>query len=160
MTEDLPIAGPVRLVLHLSSTRSETDVFVKLLDQAPSDPSALAEGVNPQAEVVTRGWLKASRRALDQEHSSPDAPLPAHAAEEPLVIGEVVRLDIGLEPTAYLLKAGHRIRVDVVNGDSMLTEALWTHLYPPDKIGTDTLHFGPGIDSELVLPVLGKGSAA
>ena len=152
LSEDLAIAGPVKLVLHLSSSNAETDVFVKLQDQFPASPQA-AGGVNPQAETVTRGWLNAARRALDSTHSTEMAPLPAHTKDEPLEPGKVYRLEISLEPTAYLFKAGHRIRIDIAGTDSPLTEALWAHLYRPAKIGCDNLHFGPGADSELVLPV-------
>ena len=88
------------------------------------------------------------------------APLPAHEKEEPLEPGKVYRLEISLEPTAYLFKAGHRIRVEIANGDSALTETVWPHLYRPDKIGADTYHFGPGADSELVLPVLPNAGTA
>ncbi len=159
LSEDLAIAGPLRLVLHLSSTCPDTDVFVKLQDQWPSDAPAPVGGASPPVELVTRGWLKASHRALDERYSTRDAPRPAHLTPEPLEPGQVVRLDISLEPTAYSFKAGHRIRIDIVNGDSAVTEALWTHLYPPDKIGIDTLHFGPMLDSELVLPVLEDAAA-
>jgi predicted acyl esterase len=68
-----------------------------------------------------------------------------------------VRLDISLEPQAYLFKAGHRIRLEVVNGDSPMTEALWPHYYRPDHIGTDTVHHGPAHPSALVLPVVAGG---
>ena len=160
LSEDLCIAGPVKLVVHLSSTRAETDVFVKLQDQFPAAAPADADGANPRADNVTRGWLKATRRALDAKRSTEMAPLPAHEKEEPLEPGKVYRLEISLEPTAYLFKAGHRIRIEIANGDSALTETVWPHLYRPDKIGADTYHFGPGVDSELVLPVLPNAGTA
>ena len=42
---------------------------------------------------------------------------------------------------AYRFKAGHRIRLgDRQRRFSDVTEALWSHMYRPDKIGTDTIH--------------------
>ena len=72
--------------------------------------------------------------------------------------GEVYRLEISLEPTAYAFKPGHRLRIEIVNGDSAVTEAMWTHLYRPDKRGRDTLHFGSAHESELILPVRATSS--
>ena len=57
--------------------------------------------------------------------------------------GEIARADVSIEPTAYRFKAGHRIGLDIVNGDSDVTKALWTHVYAPNKIGPDTVHHGP-----------------
>jgi hypothetical protein len=54
---------------------------------------------------------------------------------------------------AYLIKQGHRLRVEIVNGDSPATEILWSHYYRPDKIGSDTIHHDAPYPSELVLPV-------
>jgi predicted acyl esterase len=54
---------------------------------------------------------------------------------------------------AYLFRMGHRIRLEVVNGDSPVTEALWPHFYRPDRIGTDTIHHGADHPSALILPV-------
>jgi hypothetical protein len=80
-------------------------------------------------------------------------PYHTHAAPEPLEPGRVYRFDISIEPVAYFFAAGHRIRLEIVNGDSPITEALWTHYYRPDKIGTDTIHHNPAHPSALVLPV-------
>ena len=147
---DIEIAGPIRLVLHACSSGTDTDFFIKLSDQSPGE--GFDRGLNPPFEVVSRGWLRASHRALDAT-STPDVPRHPHDREEPLTTGEICRFDIALEPQAYLFRAGHRIRLEIVNGDSPATEALWPHFYRPDRIGTDTLFHGPDYPSYLVLPV-------
>jgi predicted acyl esterase len=153
LERDIEIAGPIALVLHLSSTARDTDVFAKLSDQFPQTPDDRAAGRNPHAETVTRGWLRASHRKLDRARSSDVEPYHTHDAPEPLTPGTIERLDIGLEPAAYRFAAGHRIRLELVNGDSPLAEALWTHYYRPDKIGTDTIHHDELHRSLLLLPV-------
>ena len=55
---------------------------------------------------------------------------------------------------AYLFKSGHRIRLEIVNGDSPVTEVLWTHCYRPDKIGQDTVYHNAQHPSVLTLPVM------
>ena len=42
---------------------------------------------------------------------------------------------------------------EIVNGDSQVTDQLWTHYYSPSKIGTDTIWHSPQHASVLVLPV-------
>ena len=153
LAQDLEIAGPIKLTLFLSSTAAETDVFAKLSDQYPQANEDRAKGLNPLAEVVTRGWLRASHREIDAAHSTDMVPRYTHRNPEPLTPGVIYKLEISLEPMAYLFRKGHRIRLELVNGDSPVTEALWPHYYRPDKIGTDTIHHGADYPSALILPV-------
>jgi predicted acyl esterase len=153
LEHDLEIAGPIKLVLYASSTARDTDFFVKLSDQFPQGAEDRARLANPAFEVVTRGWLRASHRALDPARSTDMVPYHTHRDPQPLEPGEVYKFEISLEPQAYRFKAGHRIRLEVVNGDSPATEALWSHYYRPDKIGADTIHHDARHLSQLILPV-------
>ena len=153
LVQDLEIAGPIKLTLFLTSTAAETDVFAKLSDQYPQANEDRAKGLNPLAEVVTRGWLRASHREIDKAHSTDMVPRYTHRNPEPLTPGVIYKLEISLEPMAYLFRKGHRIRLELVNGDSPVSEALWPHYYRPDKIGTDTIHHGADYPSALILPV-------
>ena len=153
LASDLEICGPIKLVLHAASTCKDTDFFIKLTDQFPQSSDDRAKGLNPGGELVTRGWLRASHRALDPARSTEMEPYHTHDAPESLVPGQVYRFDISLEPMAYFFKAGHRIRLEIVNGDSPVTEALWTHYYRPDKIGQDTVYHNAQYPSALTLPV-------
>jgi putative CocE/NonD family hydrolase len=153
LESDLEIAGPLKLTLYASSSATDTDFFVKVSDQFPQAEGEFQQGLNPGFEVVTRGWLRASHRAIDEAETSEMVPVHPHDREEPLTPGEVTCFEISLEPQAYLFKAGHRLRLEIVNGDSPMSEALWPHYYRPDKIGTDTIHHGPDHPSILYLPV-------
>ena len=152
---DLEIAGPIKLMLHASSTRTDADFFVKLAEQFPQSGEDRAKGLNPASQLVSKGWLRASHRALDPAKSTGMEPYHTHANPEPIVPGQVYKLEIGLEPMAHLFRKGNRIRLELVNGDSSVTDVIWTHLYQPNKIGTDTIHLGPSHPSALVLPVAG-----
>jgi putative CocE/NonD family hydrolase len=157
LQNDLEIAGPIKLVLHASSTRTDTDFFVKLSDQFPQAPAERGNQLNPAFDVVTRGWLRASHRALDSAHSTEMMPYHTHRDPQPLTPNEVAKFEISLEPMAYLFKAGHHIRLEIVNGDSPISEQLWSHYYRPDKIGADTIHHSAQYPSQLVLPVVPAG---
>ncbi len=153
LAADLEIAGPIKLELFASSSARDTDFFVKISDQFPQSPEDRGRGLNPFAEVVTRGWLRASHRAIDPAKSTEMEPFHPHDREEPIEPGRVYKFEISLEPMAYLFRAGHRLRLEIVNGDSPFTEQLWPHYYRPDKVGRDTIHHDAEHPSALILPV-------
>jgi len=154
LERDLEIAGPIKLTLYASSSAEDTDFFIKLSDQFPQSVEDRSKALNPFSEVVSRGWLKASHRELDTETSTEMVPRQTHQNPKPLKPGEPYRFEISIEPMAYAFKAGHRIRLEIVNGDSPMTEALWPHYYRPDKMGVDTIYHSQEHASVLILPVL------
>jgi predicted acyl esterase len=154
LEKDLEIAGPIKLVLYASSTRNDTDFIVKVSEQHPQSPEDRGKGLNPTFQVVTKGWLRASHRALDPKHSAEMEPYHTHADPQPLNPGEVYELEISVEPNAYRFRQGSRIRLELVNGDSPITDVLWTHYYQPNKIGQDTIHHSARYPSRLILPVM------
>ena len=154
LPDDLEIAGPILLTLYASSTRTDTDFFVKLSEQMPQSPEDRAKDLNPASFWITKGWLRASHRALDATKSTEMEPYHTHTDPQPIEPGKVYRFDISVEPMAHRFKKGSRVRLEIVNGDSVVTDVLWTHYYNPDKIGTDTVHHSDEHQSMLVLPVL------
>lgn len=153
LEKDIEIAGPIKLVLYASSTAKDTDFVVKLTDQFPQSPEDRNKGINPYGEVVTRGWLRASHRELDDSRSTEHVPYHTHRNPQPLVTDKIYKFDISLEPSAYCFRARHRIRLEIANGDSPVTEVLWSHYYSPNKRGTDTFSHSSEHPSHLVLPV-------
>jgi hypothetical protein len=153
LDNDLEICGPIKLVLYASSSARDTDFFIKLSDQSPQAPEERAKALNPFAELITRGWLRASHRALDPKHSTEMVPYHTHTNPQPLTPNEIYKVEISLEPMAYLIKQGHRLRLEIVNGDSPVSEQLWPHYYRPDKVGSDTIHHDAAHPSELILPI-------
>jgi putative CocE/NonD family hydrolase len=106
---------------------------------------------------ITTGWLKASLRALDEPGSRPFDPVPALTRREPLAPGQVVAADIALGPSATLFRAGETLRL-VVAG-----RWLWPHnpftgqfpaAYEKGRNGRCTLHWGPGHQARLLIPVI------
>lgn len=158
LESDIDIAGPIRVLLHAASSANDTDFFVKLSDQWPAGSASSTAGANPRFEVVSRGWLRASHRALDPQLSTEEVPVHPHDREEPLTPHVIYEFAISLEPQAYRFCAGHRIRLELSNGDSPATEALWPHFYRPDRIGADVIHHGPDYPSCLVLPIDNGGT--
>ena len=153
LESDLEIAGPIKLVLYASSTQRDTDFIVKLSEQYPQPSEERAKAINPAFQVVTKGWLRASHRAIDEARGTEMEPYFPHDRPEPIRPGEVYRFDISIEPSAYRFKKGNRMRLEIANGDSPITDVLWTHYYQPNKIGQDTLWHSARHPSALILPV-------
>jgi hypothetical protein len=151
---DLEIAGPIKLTLHASSSRDDMDFFVKLSEQLPQSPDDRAKGLNPASYWITKGWLRASHRALDPNKSTEMEPYHTHTDPQPIEPGRIYRFDISIEPMAHRFKKGNRVRLEIVCGDSAVTDVLWTHYYVPNKIGTDTIYHTAEHPSVLVLPVM------
>ena len=154
LVRPLEIAGPVKLVLYAASSNPDTDFIVKLSEQFAQDSSDRARDMNPRYQIVTKGWLRASHRRLDPRRSTEYAPWYTHTDPTPLAPGKVVEFQIAVMPTAHRFRAGSRIRLEIANGDSSVTEFVFAHEYAPWKIGTDTLHHGGRRASRLYLPVL------
>ncbi|MBI5440754.1 MAG: CocE/NonD family hydrolase [Deltaproteobacteria bacterium] len=125
LPEDTLVIGPISLTLYASLDETDTNWIVILKDVGPdvsvrtgrqgerSVPSDLPE------RELTRGWLKASRRAIDPERSKPWRPWHYLTPDkiQPLVPGEINEYNIEILSTANLFKAGHRICLDVTSLD-------------------------------------------
>jgi predicted acyl esterase len=103
------------------------------------------------AERVTQGWLRASHRAEDQALTTTMRPFHAHDAPASVRPGEIYELRVALLPMSFVVRAGERLRLDISNGDSPLTEGRLFQWYGL-KSGTDTYHHSAVHASRLLLP--------
>ena len=107
----------------------------------------------PRFRVVSKGWMKASHRELNTQLSTEYAPWYAHTKVEPLEPGKPYMFEVPVMPTANLFKKGSRIRLELANGDSSITDFVFEHLYLPNKIGKDTIFHSAAQPSQILLPV-------
>jgi uncharacterized protein len=153
LEDDLEVVGPIKLVLHAASSNTDTDFIVKLSEQLPQ--AAAEQGkVQPRFRVVSKGWMKASHRELNKQLSTEFAPWYTHARAEPLEPGKSYTFEVPVMPTANLFKKGSRIRLELANGDSAITDFVFEHVYLPNKIGKDTIFHSAAQPSQLLLPVV------
>ena len=121
-------------VLHLqaSSDQTDMDVMVKL--------SLLPGGEGkPPFVKVSQGWLRASHRSEDPALTTEMRPFLRHDRKEPVEPGKVYELRVELLPMSVLVRRGERLRLEISNWESSITEAVMTHWYG-QKAGTDTYH--------------------
>jgi len=98
--------------------------------------------------------MKASHREKDSKRSTKLRPFYTHANPQPLKPGEVYEFDIEVLPISYVFKKGHRIRLEIANSDSPVTDGVFSHPYHPSQMGTDTIHCAGARASHLMLPVV------
>lgn len=153
LASDVLLAGPSMLRVFMSSSRSDGDIIVKLYEQLPQSADERQKDVQPSSRLITKGWLRASHRAVDPVLSRENAPWYRGTAE-PLTPGKIYRLDVALMPIAARLRRDHRIRIEISNADSALTEGVFTHAYRADQVGSYTLYQDSAHPSELTLPVV------
>ncbi|HWG60418.1 MAG TPA: CocE/NonD family hydrolase [Streptosporangiaceae bacterium] len=136
--------GDGALVLWASTDQHDIDIVARLCVQRP-------DGEAGPAERVTQGWLRASHRAEDPALSTALRPFHSHQAPAPVGPGEVYELRVALLPMSFVVRPGERLRLEISNGDSALTEGRLFQWYGL-KAGTDTYHHAPRYPSRLLLP--------
>jgi predicted acyl esterase len=169
------ITGPVAARLFVSSSTSDADLFLVLRVYTADLREVVFQGAIDPHTPVAQGWLRASHRKLDARLSTPWRPYHAHEERQPLRPGEVVQADIELWPTSIVVEPGQRIALTVRSRDYEWQAATGARLSnfknelrgcgpflhddprdrPPEVYGgRTTLHFGPGRQPYLLLPVI------
>ncbi len=129
---DVELTGTPAVSLLVTSTADDAAVFIYLEDEAPDGTRT----------YLTEGQLRTRHRRLGAGAPPYETYGPWHSYEEvdaqPLVPGEPARLDFTIWPISALLRAGHRLRIEVAGADAGLFRRV------PDTGGvTLTFHLGP-----------------
>jgi predicted acyl esterase len=143
---DLETIGSAAFNLFASVDQDDTNWIVKLSDVAPTGKES----------TVSKGWLKASHRALDAAKSRPDNPYHPHVSAEPVKPGEINEYAIGLGNIVNVFKAGHRIKLEIESLESPRDPEILIHYHPHLNSSKTTLHKifrNREYRSHLVLPV-------
>lgn len=136
LTQPLQLIGPVRLVLHATSSAPDTDFTGKLLDVHPSG----------MAQRLCDGMVRARfRHGFD--------------AERLLEPGQQVEYDIDLWHTAHVVLPGHRIRVEVASSafpkyDRNLNTGEPLATSTRMQTATQTVHHDAARPSRLLCPLV------
>lgn len=165
---DVLIAGPISVKLFASIDQKDTCWIITLKDVGP-DPS-VHTARKGEREIpddlyereITRGWLRASYRELDEEHTTPYRPIHKLTKDsiKDVTPGEVVEYDIMVCSTANLFKAGHRICIDIQSIDVPTGVCAFTDVeYIPYHICSSktTLHkiyHSTEYPSQVLLPII------
>ena len=174
LEQETELTGPLALKLVVSSSTSDADLFVVLRVFDPQGAEVVFQGALDPHTPVAQGWLRASQRKLDPKRSLPYRPYHTHDEKQPLKPGQPVELDIEIWPTCIVVPRGYRIALTIRGRDyeypgeaatlSNMKNPMrgcgpFVHDDPSDRPpavfgGQVTLHFGPGRQAFLLLPVI------
>jgi len=172
------ITGPSALKLFVSSATADADIFAVLRVFAPDGREVVFQGALDPHTPVGQGWLRASQRKLDPELTRPYRPYHTHDEKQPLKAGQVVELDVEIWPTCIVVPRGYRVAITIRGKDyeyegeaatlSNMKNPMrgcgpFVHDDPTDRPpaifgGTVTLHFGPGRQASVLLPIIPAGA--
>jgi hypothetical protein len=172
LPHDVEVTGPLSLHFWAEIDQEDTNWIILLKDVGPDVSVQTArEGEMERPDVpereVTRGWLKASHRAVDEKKSLPGRPFHplTRSAQKPVAPGEINLYDVEISPTSNLFKRDHRICVEItsldvpsgVSGDTAVVYIPF-HLCS-SKTVVHKIYHGQKYPSYLLLPVI-EGSLA
>ncbi len=152
MRQDLTIAGDVKAILYASCDVLDTDWWVRLADVAPDGSSMRL--------------LEYPLRARFRNLEDPDYHVFGSNFETEELLsgdpGDIVRYEIRMLDLAHTFKAGHRIRVSVMNASEHYcypnSNTGENEAYTTRKVvGTMAIHHGIHCFSRIILPVIDGG---
>ncbi|MEM6539309.1 MAG: CocE/NonD family hydrolase [Pseudomonadota bacterium] len=158
-TEDTELSGPMSLRLWVEA-RAQGDavpddmILCCFLDKRDRKGRSVRfnGSVGITDDMVTRGYIRASRRALDLERSTDWCPVARGDTIETLAPGEIVPVQIALCASSTFFAAGEGLRLIVSP-----TEIVHAPIFGKDtsaNVGRHVLHFGGKFDAYVLVPVI------
>jgi putative CocE/NonD family hydrolase len=138
LAQPTEITGFPGLVLWASVSSPDADFIAELTDVAPRGDGSWS------STQITRGYLRASAQF-------------SRTGPTELAPGDVCRYDIELQPTSYVIPAGHRIRF-TVQGAAVdpAIDVAWQGPGLGEHPFTATIRTGPEYASYAEIPVIGS----
>lgn len=142
LAEDMEVVGPIEVVLHAASNRTDTDFTAKLVDVYPSSDIWPGGFDLNLTDAIVRGRYRATRD---------------HAVM--LVPSAIYQYTISPFPTANVFKKGHRIRVDISSSNFPRFDVNPNTGEPLGRsrrtvTADNTVHHSATYPSHIVLPIV------
>jgi putative CocE/NonD family hydrolase len=152
--EDTELTGYMSLRLFVEARGSDDMVIFVAVSKLDRDGRTVYfEGsVGNHFDLVTRGFCRASRRALDATASTEYRPVPSGTSIQPLRPGEVVPVEIEIYPSATWFAAGESLEL-ILASDEIIASPPYRKDTSPNR-GTHVVHTGATFGSSLLVPVI------
>ncbi|HLE56939.1 MAG TPA: CocE/NonD family hydrolase, partial [Rhodothermia bacterium] len=108
LTEDFSLAGPVNVELFVSTTGTDADFVVKLIDVFPGDEQEWQDTSAKHLDVPMAGYQMMVRGEVFRGKFRNSFEVP-----EPMVPGEVTRIAFAAPDILHTFKVGHRIMIQI-----------------------------------------------
>jgi predicted acyl esterase len=158
-SEELEIMGSLSLRVWVASDATDLDLFVVLRAFDPESKEVVFDGAH-EPTPVTRGWLRASHRKLDEQRSLTGRPWHSHDEVWPLNPGEPTALDVEIWPTSMVFPKGYRLALTLMGKDFEFPGIAGRILHnapadrDPGRLGSRaTVYTGGDHESMLTLPI-------
>jgi predicted acyl esterase len=172
----MEITGPSAVKMKISSSTTDTDVFVILRVFRPDGKEVTFHGSNDPRTPIGMGWLRASHRKLDPQKTLPYRPYHTHDELQALTPNVPVDLDVEVWPTCIVIPKGFRFGVSIRGRDyESMGEPLsvpgfkytltgvgpFIHDHPvnrPKEVFQNTthIHFKEGEQPFILLPIIAQ----
>jgi predicted acyl esterase len=158
LTEDTQVIGPINLVMWVSSSTDDMNIFasVRNIDPDGKEVTYSPRSINAERPPAAKGWLRVSQRKLDTKLSLPYRPYHTHDEEQKLKPGEVVKVEVEIWPAGMVFKKGARIRLDVQPTDGKGADNARHTLTEAESLTpvTNSVYTGGDHASYLLLPII------
>lgn len=145
LEDDVTIAGNILADLYVSSSGTDADFIVKLIDVYPYD----AKSTMSDYHMLVRGEVMRAKYRNSFAHP------------EPLKPGQIHRLKFDMQDAAHVFKKGHRIQVQIQSSWFPLVDRnpqKFLDIYKADDSDfskqTQTIHVSSTHPSSIILPIV------
>jgi putative CocE/NonD family hydrolase len=174
LTEDVTIAGDIKPSLFISSTGTDSDFIVKLIDVFPDDyrfpetgnklPNGQPERIKPPTEFTSSVFAPGGYQMLLRGEPMPARFRNGFEKAEPLTPNTPSKIGFTMPGIAHTFKKGHRIMVQIQSTWFPLVARNPQKFMPNYKLAaaadfqkaTERVYFGGKNASMIVLPVVKK----
>ena len=143
-SKDVEVTGPIALYLHASLSTDDANWMVVIND------------IHPHGSItpVSKGWLKASHREIDETKSKSYLPFHPHTRGIPVEPEKIYEYAIEMGATSNLFKAGHRLQFIIKGQDNPWDDGAITYHASNMRETVHTVHHSVTHPSYLLLPVI------
>jgi hypothetical protein len=154
LAADLTVAGPISAELWVSTTGSDADWIVKLIDVLPND--------TPDPEGSRRGVKLGGYQMMVRSEAFRGRFRDSYAEPKPFVPGKTTRVTVPLQDVLHTFKKGHRVMVQVQStwfplidrNPQRFVPNIFTAQESDFQRATHRVHRGRARASKITLPVI------
>lgn len=128
LEEDFELLGFPYLVLEVSTTAKDVDIFLTMTNIAPDGKLVELEGNHGERSVsVTRGYMRLSHRELDTQRSTEHLVILSQKEPAPVEPHKRYSIKLPVHPTSMVFEKGHRIQIEIGGQDSQTLLGVMRH---------------------------------
>ncbi len=142
--EDVEITGPIALYFYASLSEPDANWMVEINDIHPDGSKA----------IISKGWLKASHRELDEKKSQPYKPYHPHTRSIPIKPGTINEYAIEIRETSNVFRSGHRIQLVIKGQDAPWDDSAIRFHMTNMRETLHTIYHTPEYQSYILFPII------